>query len=189
MPRTAKTDGGPTIIKKYANRRLYNTTTSSYVTLEHLGEMIRKDEEFKVIDAKSGEDLTRGVLAQIIFDKESKDKTLLPLPFLRQLIGLYGGNMQSMVPAYLQSSLETLTSNQEQLREAMMSGQGPAGFMPVFENMAKQNMALFEQTMQMFNPMSDESGASAEGDSKKDAEIAALKAQLADLQGKLDNLS
>ena len=150
--------------------------------------MIRKDEEFVVVDAKSGDDLTRSVLAQIIFDRESGDKTLLPLPFLRQLIGLYGDNMQAMVPAYLQSAMETLTKNQQEIRDAMMSGQGPTAFMPIFESMAQQNLALFERTVKMFNPMADmasnETQTAAE-DHEKDREIAELKAQLSKLQSKV----
>ena len=191
MARKAHVDGEPITIKKYANRRLYNTATSSYVTLEHLAEMIRNDEEFLVLDAKSGEDLTRSVLAQIIFDRESGDKTLLPLPFLRQLIGLYGDNMQAMVPAYLQSAMETFTKNQQEIRSAMMSGQGPAAFMPVFESMAQQNLALFEQTVKMFNPMADMGSDTSEADadeSAKDKEIAELKAQLSTLQNKVNAL-
>lgn len=189
MARKKYVEGDVITIKKYANRRLYNTASSSYVTLEHLAEMIKNGDEFVVVDAKSGEDLTRSVLAQIIFDHESSDQTLLPLPFLRQLIGLYGNGMQSMVPAYLQSAMETLTQNQEKVREAMMSGQGPAGFMPLFENMAQQNMALFEQTMRMFNPMAGASDSAGQAeDTAKDEEIASLKAQLANLQSKVNKL-
>lgn len=193
MARKGYQDGEPIVIKKYANRRLYNTATSSYVTLEHLADMIKEDEEFVVRDAKTGEDLTRTVLAQIIFDRESKDKTLLSLPFLRQLIGLYGEGMQTMVPAYLQSAMETLTRNQDSIKKAMVTPQGPGGFMPLFEELTRQNMTLLEQTMHFFTPQTaqgrGDSGETEETLAAKDREIDELKAQLANLASKVDALS
>ena len=196
MARTKRQPGEPIIVKKYANRRLYNTDTSSYVTLDHLADMIKRDEEFVVRDAKTGEDITRSVLAQIIFEKESKDKTMLPLPFLRQLISLYGDGLQGMVPNYLESAMAALTKNQEQVRDAFMSGQGAKAFMPVFEEMTRQNMALMEQTMQLFTPPG---GARTDADdgvahskntlAEKEREVEQLKAEIADLQSKVSTLS
>ncbi|WP_374762889.1 polyhydroxyalkanoate synthesis repressor PhaR [Yunchengibacter salinarum] len=197
MARTRRQEGEPIIIKKYANRRLYNTATSSYVTLEHLAEMIKQDEDFVVRDAKTGDDITRTVLTQIIFDKESKDKTMLPLPFLRQLIAMYGDGMQTMIPTYLQCAMEALTNNQEKVREAVVTGQGPQAFMPMMEDITRQNMKLFSDAMRMFNPAAEggenaAAAARARADSQthqKDEEIRALKEQLSRLQTQVDKLS
>ena len=127
------------IIKKYANRRLYDTESSTYITLERLAEMVRQKREFKVVDAKSGEDITRSVLTQIIMDEESRGSTMLPVNFLRQLISMYGDQMQSVVPQYLEASLDALQRNQSQLREAMA---GAFAANP-FAEMARRNMELF----------------------------------------------
>ncbi|NWH08698.1 MAG: polyhydroxyalkanoate synthesis repressor PhaR [Alphaproteobacteria bacterium] len=143
----------PVIIKKYANRRLYNTATSSYVTLDHLAEMVRKGTEFEVQDAKSGEDITRSVLAQIIFEEESKGQNLLPIRFLRQLIKFYGDSLQGFLPGYLEASLESFTRNQEKLRERVMETFG--GRVPglkEFEEISRNNMAMFERAMRMWTP-------------------------------------
>src|SRR6476646_8429812 len=142
----------PVVIKKYANRRLYNTSTSSYVTLEHLSEMVKDKTDFVVYDAKTGEEITRSVLTQIIFEEESKGgQTLLPIPFLRQLISFYGDSLQGVVPQYLEMSMATFARNQEQMRSYL---QNAFGFNPFhqFEAMGKQNMAMFENDMRMFNP-------------------------------------
>ena len=142
----------PVVIKKYANRRLYNTATSSYVTLEHLSTMVKGKIDFVVYDAKSGEDITRPVLTQIIFEEESKGgQTLLPIPFLRQLISFYGDSLQGVVPQYLEMSMTQFARNQEQMRKYM---QNAFGFNPFqqFESMGKQNMAMFENAMRLFNP-------------------------------------
>jgi polyhydroxyalkanoate synthesis repressor PhaR len=142
----------PTVIKKYANRRLYHTGTSTYVTLDDLGRMVRQGEDFVVYDAKTGEDITRSVLTQIIFEEESKGgQTLLPIPFLRQLISFYGDSLQGVVPQYLEMSMSQFARNQEQMRSYL---QNAFGFNPFqqFETMGKQNMAMFEQAMRMFNP-------------------------------------
>jgi len=167
------------IIKKYANRRLYDTESSSYITLERLAEMVRQKRQFKVVDAKTGEDLTRGVLTQIIMDEESRGSTMLPVNFLRQLISMYGDQMQSMVPQYLEASLEQLQRNQSQFREAVT---GALAANP-FAEIARRNM-------EMFTAAGGKGGVGEEkpaGDNK--AELAALKAQLAELQRKLDTLS
>jgi polyhydroxyalkanoate synthesis repressor PhaR len=140
----------PVVVKKYANRRLYNTATSAYVTLDDLSQMVKDGEHFVVYDAKSGEDITRSVLTQIIFEEESKGQNLLPINFLRQLIGFYGDSMQAFVPSYLEFSLESLTREQERFRQKMTElGSEPFQLM---EQHAKRNMAMFQQAMQMFNP-------------------------------------
>ncbi len=142
------------IIKKYANRRLYNTATSTYVTLENLSEMVKVGTEFNVYDAKSNEDITRSVLTQIIVEEEGKTgQNLLPVNFMRNLIGFYGNNMQWLVPKYLEHSLQSLTKNQENIRDYFQKTFGsmfPLG--NTLEEMSKQNMAMFERTMRMFSP-------------------------------------
>lgn len=142
----------PVVIKKYANRRLYNTATSAYVTLDHLSQMVKEKTDFVVYDAKTGEDITRSVLTQIIVEEESKGgQTLLPISFLRQLISFYGDSLQGVVPQYLEMSMTQFARNQEQMRNYM---QNAFGFNPFqqFESMGKQNMAMFEKAMRMFNP-------------------------------------
>jgi len=165
------------IIKKYANRRLYNTESSSYITLEHLAEMVRQKREFKVVDAKSGDDITHNVLTQIIMEEEASGESMLPVNFLRQLIGMYGDSMQSMVPQYLEASLEAFQRNQSQFRDAM-AGAFSSG--PLAE-MTKRNMEMFAAAARGVQPPKDEAK-----DDK--AELAELKAQLAALQEKLDKL-
>ena len=150
-PKGAKTGEGPVVIKKYANRRLYNTASSTYVTLEHLADMVRKGVDFVVYDAKSNDDITRSVLAQIIFDEESRSESLLPIQFLRQLIGFYGNSMQAFLPSYLEMSLASFAEQQERLRQ-QLSGMGPAPSLSAYEDQVKKNMALFSQAMQMFSP-------------------------------------
>lgn len=142
------------VIKKYANRRLYNTATSTYVTLGNLSEMVKAGTEFNVYDAKSNEDITRSVLAQIIVEEEGKTgQNLLPISFLRRLIGFYGDNMQWLVPKYLEHSLQSLTKNQEQIREYFQKSFGNMfPFNSTLEQMSKQNLAMFENTIQMFSP-------------------------------------
>jgi polyhydroxyalkanoate synthesis repressor PhaR len=142
----------PVVIKKYANRRLYNTSTSSYVTLEDLSHMVKAQREFLVYDAKTGEDITRAVLTQIIVEEEQKGQNLLPINFLRQLIGLYGGSMQWLVPRYLDHAMTTFAHNQDQMRKSLQDTFG--GLFPFgpLEEMGKQNLALFEKTMKMFSP-------------------------------------
>lgn len=147
----AKAGDGPVVIKKYANRRLYNTASSSYVTLEHLAEMVRKGVDFVVYDAKSNDDITRSVLAQIIFDEESRSESLLPIQFLRQLIGFYGNSMQAFLPSYLEMSLASFADQQDRLRQ-QFSGMSPPAGLAAYEDQVKKNMALFSQAMQMFSP-------------------------------------
>jgi len=142
----------PITIKKYANRRLYNTATSSYVTLDHLCQMVKDGMDFVVYDAKTGEDITRSVLTQIIVEEENKGQNLLPISFLRHLIGLYGDSMQWVVPSYLDYSMQAFSRNQEQMREYFQTTLG--GMFPFgrFEEMGKQNLAMFERAMRMFTP-------------------------------------
>ena len=169
------------IIKKYANRRLYDTESSTYITLERLAEMVRQKREFKVVDAKSGDDITHQVLTQIIMDEEARGSTMLPVNFLRQLIGMYGEQIESVVPQYLEASLEQLQRNQSQLRDAMT---GALAANP-FAEMARRNMELF--TAAATGRAGAASGAKGSDDNR--AELDELKAQLAELQKKLDKLT
>jgi polyhydroxyalkanoate synthesis repressor PhaR len=146
------------VIKKYANRRLYNTASSSYVTLEHLSEMVKKGVDFVVYDAKTNEDITRSVLTQIIFEEESRGQNLLPIQFLRQLIRFYGDSMQALVPSYLELSLDAFTQQQERMRKQFADTLGGAmvgggkGGLGYFEDQVRQNMMLFDRAMKMFSP-------------------------------------
>lgn len=178
--------GGPVIIKKYANRRLYNTETSSYITLEHLAAMTREGRDFKVVDAKSEDDITHNVLTQIIMEEESRGQTMLPVNFLRQLIALYGDSMQAMVPGYLEASMESFRHNQAQFKSAV---EGAFANSP-FAEIAKRNIAMFEAAASAFSPKRDGSApaAGAVTNGTKDDEIALLKSQLAELQAKVEKL-
>jgi polyhydroxyalkanoate synthesis repressor PhaR len=140
------------VIKKYANRRLYNTATSSYVTLEELCRMVRAGQDFVVYDAKTGEDITRSVLTQIILEEDTKGRNLLPISFLRQVIGYYDDSLRAFLPRYLELSMENFASNQEQIRRYIEGTFGRFFPMNQFEDMARQNMALFQRTANMFNP-------------------------------------
>ncbi|MGE4430116.1 MAG: polyhydroxyalkanoate synthesis repressor PhaR [Sphingobium sp.] len=173
----------PVIIKKYANRRLYNTETSSYITLELLSQMTREGREFVVVDAKTDEDITHNVLTQIIMEEEQRGgQNMLPVTFLRQLISMYGDSMQSMVPQYLEASMEAFRKNQQQFQEAMQGAftSGP------FAELAKRNMQMFEAATSAFKPGTGQPGG--EQEDAKDDEIAQLKAQLAALNAKIDKL-
>jgi polyhydroxyalkanoate synthesis repressor PhaR len=165
-------------IKKYANRRLYDTESSSYITLDRLAAMIREGRDFEVVDAKSGEDITHQVLTQIIVDEESRGSTLLPVNFLRQLIGLYGGQMQGAVPPYLEAAMEAFQKNQQ----AMAGAFGPG----MFADLAKRNMAMFEEAASAMT--GKKKAATAGSDAGPADEIAKLKAELAALQAKVDKL-
>ena len=140
----------PVVIKKYANRRLYNTESSSYVTLDHLSQMVKQGTSFEVHDARTGDDITHSVLTQIIFEEEAKGQNLLPIAFLRQIIRLYGDPMQVFVPGYLDLAMETFTKNEDEMRRRIASAFG--GGQEVVEHLARQNMAVFERAMQMFTP-------------------------------------
>lgn len=169
-------------IKKYANRRLYDTESSAYITLDRLAQMVREGREFEVVDAKSGEDITRQVLTQIIVDEEARGSELLPINFLKQIIGLYGNSMQTFVPQYLEAAMESFQRNQSAVRDAFGGG--------VLADMAKRNMALFEETAQAFAGRA-KAERKAEGEKRATtgmSEVAALKAELAALQAKVDKL-
>lgn len=184
----AKT-GAVTVIKKYANRRLYHTGNSAYVTLEDLADMVRRGEEFVVQDAKTGEDITRGVLGQIIFDAEARGGGLLPIAFLRQLITFYGGQMQSVVPAYLEQSLAAFAQEQDKLRKQMTSAFGAQAF-DVVEEQVRANMDMFQRSMRMFMPFKPEPTAptppSAPSDAVLASDVAALRSELHKMQARLD---
>ncbi|MGO4523263.1 polyhydroxyalkanoate synthesis repressor PhaR [Microvirga sp. 2MCAF35] len=187
------TDKQPTVIKKYANRRLYHTGTSTYVTLEDLAGMVRKGEDFVVYDAKSGEEITRSVLAQIIFEQENKEgPNLLPVTVLRQLIRFYGDSMQALVPSYLEFSMNNLSQEQQKLREQMAQAFGPGAFQAM-EEQVRKNMGFFTEAMRMFSPFpqassgAPEAKPAAKGEEANDLDR--LKQQMADMQAKLDKLA
>jgi polyhydroxyalkanoate synthesis repressor PhaR len=181
----------PIRIKKYANRRLYNTASSSYVTLENLAQMVKDGVEFVVTDAKSGDDITRSVLTQIIFEEESKGQSLLPLGFLRQLIGLYGDSLQTMVPGYLEMSMQAFSRNQEQMRHYMNETFGDLFPFRQLEEIGRQNMTMFEQAMKMFQPpQADDGGGAGQTAPAADGdELARLREQLQEMQRNLDRLA
>ena len=214
MSETSSGAPGPIIIKKYANRRLYNTQTSSYVTLEHLCDMVKEGVEFEVRDARSGEDITRQVLAQIIFEEENKGgQHLLPIQFLRQLIRFYGDSLQAFVPSYLELSMESFTKNQQEMREKFQEAFGAKFGFKDFEKMSRQNIEMFERAMRMFTPFGasmggwdkpmanpfaaftgstpDSNGNAASGSqgSQRDQEIRELKEQLAAMRQQIADLA
>ena len=180
----------PIKIKKYANRRLYNTGTSTYVTLEDLAVMVKSGEDFLVEDAKTGEDITRSVLAQIIFEQENKEgQSLLPITFLRQLIRFYGDSMQMLVPRYLEQSIDTFTREQGKFREQMAQAFGVGGFGPL-EDQVRRNMEMFEKTFAMFAPFARGQGTAAEKPAGGGGagEMDELKRQMEEMQKRLDKL-
>ena len=194
MNAKTQSDPAPVIIKKYANRRLYNTATSSYVTLDNLSQMVRQGGDFIVFDAKNGDDITRSVLTQIIVEEEQKGQNLLPISFLRQIIGFYGNNMEWLVPRYLEFTMKSFARNQEQLAKSV--GGGFTGLFPFasFEDVGKQNMALFEKAMKMFSPFGADgepiAGESAAVEPPAPAQgIQELTDRLNNLQGQLDALT
>ena len=188
----AKSDQ-PTTIKKYANRRLYNTGTSTYVTLEDLASMVKEGEDFLVYDAKTGEDITRSVLAQIIFEQENKaGQNLLPTTFLRQLIRFYGDSMQMIVPKYLEQSIDTLTREQEKFRKQIADTFSGTPFAPLEEHV-RRNMELFQQTFSMFKPFVPPLAASetekVQEPPPNGGNIDDLRRQMKDMQDRLDRMS
>lgn len=198
----AKSSDGDTavVIKKYANRRLYNTARSSYVTLDHLAEMVREGTDFVVRDAKSGDDITRSVLTQIIFEEEGKGASMLPTNFLRQIISLYGDSLQSVVPGYLEASMETFTRHQEEMRTKVTRMFGAASGIDNLEAMTRKNMEWFDQAMRMFSPFKaagsatgaqsdDEEQKSDGGAENRTEDLDALKSQLETMQAQLNKLS
>src|SRR5580698_5892921 len=199
-PATKETDAGttpgaaqvpPVVVKKYANRRLYNTESSSYITLENLAEMVRAGRDFVVYDAKSGDDITRGVLTQIIVEEEGKGHNLLPTNFLRQLIGFYGGAMQGVVPGYLDQAMKAFTQHQEQMQTAMKRTVGSMSSLFPFgniEEISRQNMAMIDRAWSMFSPFKPDAGAPPVDEAEREnaslrAEIDRLKRELATKKG------
>jgi polyhydroxyalkanoate synthesis repressor PhaR len=164
-------------IKKYANRRLYDTESSTYITLDRLAAMVREGREFQVLDAKSGEDITRSVLTQIIVDEEARGSTMLPVNFLKQIIGLYGNSVQTMVPGYLEAAMDAFKRNQDAMRDAFGTN--------VLADMTKRNMAMFEDASRAFTPKAK----GAAEDAQREQEVEQLRAELAALQSKVDRLS
>jgi polyhydroxyalkanoate synthesis repressor PhaR len=178
----------PVVVKKYANRRLYNTESSSYITLDNLAEMVRQGRDFVVYDAKTGEDITRGVLTQIIVEEEGKGHNLLPTTFLRQLIGFYGDQMQNVVPRFLEQAMGALAQQQEQVRTAMQKTMGSIGTMFPFGNIdevSRQNMAMMERAFSLFSPFY-RGGAAEGGGPVQSPEIAALRAEIDSLRRQLE---
>jgi polyhydroxyalkanoate synthesis repressor PhaR len=196
-------DKEPITIKKYANRRLYNTGTSTYVTLEDLADMVKDGEDFTVVDAKSGDDITRSVLTQIIFEQENKGQNLLPITFLRQLIRFYGDSIQNLIPTYLDFSLDSLVRDQDKLRGQMANAFGSGAFTPnafapgaldAMNDQVRRNTEMFEQAMRMFLPFGNGATPAREAEPaaapKAEAgDIDALKRQLDEMQSRLNQLS
>ncbi|MBX3445276.1 MAG: polyhydroxyalkanoate synthesis repressor PhaR [Parvibaculaceae bacterium] len=199
--KTSSTDDDVIVIKKYANRRLYNTATSSYVTLDHLCEMVKQSKEFVVRDAKTGEDITRSVLTQIIFEEEGKGQNLLPINFLRQLIRFYGDSLQSFIPSYLEMSMNSFSKEQEKLRHRVTSALGGRERLTQFEDQIRQNLEMFDNAMRMFSPFSRPATGRGEPKDqpkpekteaepgKTGGELDELKKQLAQMQAQLEALS
>lgn len=189
MPKTEE----PTVIKKYANRRLYNTGTSTYVTLEDLAAMVKAGDDFVVFDAKSGEEITHAVLTQIIFEQENKGQNLLPITFLRQLIRFYGDSMQTMVPAYLEHSIGHLTREQEKFRSQLTQAFGGAVGFEAMEEQIRRNTEVFERAMRMFMPFGDGEQKGADPakpvPAGRSEDIDLLKKQLEQMQRRLDQLA
>jgi polyhydroxyalkanoate synthesis repressor PhaR len=187
------------VIKKYANRRLYNTASSSYVTLEHLSDMVKEGIDFVVYDAKTNEDITRPVLAQIIFEEESRGQNLLPIQFLRQLIRFYGDSMQAFLPSYLELSLNSFTQQQEQLRSQFGALAAP-GLGAPYDEQIRQNMAMFDRAMKMFSPFAftgapgaaapaKSEDAPAKAEPASDESLSELKRQMEAMRAQLDKLA
>ncbi len=201
MTKRNQASGEPITIKKYANRRLYNTSASTYVTLDDLATMVKEGDDFVVKDAKTGEDITHTVLTQIIFEEENKGQNLLPINFLRQLITFYGDSMQAVVPSYLEYSIDSLSREQEKFQKQFGDTFSAAAF-PGMEEQVKQNMAMFQKTMQMFNPFVQGGAASAgdaqaaepaaddkSDDSERNEELRTLRDQLQTMQDQINKLA
>jgi polyhydroxyalkanoate synthesis repressor PhaR len=195
MAKADKAD--PIIIKKYANRRLYNTSTSKYVTLDDLSQMVKAGTEFQVVDAKSGDNITRSVLTQIIFEEENKGQNLLPISFLRQLIQFYGDSLQTMVPNYLEASMDAFSNNQERMRDYMQDAVGQTmNPFAQWEELGRQNMAMFERAFQMFTPYGagggdapDREPGGSDSSPEDDSKLDDLKTQIESLRRQLDELA
>jgi polyhydroxyalkanoate synthesis repressor PhaR len=178
----------PVVVKKYANRRLYNTESSSYITLDNLAEMIRKGRDFVVYDAKSGDDITRGVLAQIIVEEEGKGRAMLPTGFLRHLIGFYGDSMQNLVPRYLEQAMAAFAQQQQQMRSAMQQTMG--SFFPFgnVDDMSRQNIAVMERAMSLFAPFYRPLGEEGPPPDAAGLELSVADREIAELRRELENV-
>ncbi len=196
-PQDSPPSGERVVIKKYANRRLYNTASSSYVTLEHLADMVKRNIDFVVYDAKTNEDITRSVLTQIIFEEESQGQSLLPIQFLRQLIGFYGNSMQAFLPSYLELSLASFTEQQERMRK-QFSSLGHTPGVGAFDEQVRQNLALFDRAMKMFSPFAFAPAKAEEppprpappaAPSASDEALAALRKQMEEMQAQIEKLA
>ncbi len=192
----SRPDDARVVIKKYANRRLYNTASSSYVTLEHLSEMVKQGVDFVVYDAKTNEDITRTVLTQIIFEEESREgQNLLPIQFLRQLIGFYGNSVQAFLPSYLELSLATFAQQQERMR-AQLTSLGTPGI-GSYDEQIRQNLVLFDRAMKMFSPFAyarpeetqPPAAPSAKAEPASDDTLNVLKKQMEDMQAQIEKLA
>ncbi|MEP2736418.1 MAG: polyhydroxyalkanoate synthesis repressor PhaR [Erythrobacter sp.] len=213
MAKKAQADGAPVIIKKYANRRLYNTSSSSYITLDDLANMVRENVDFQVVDAKSGDDITHSILTQIIVEQEANGEQMLPISFLRQLIGMYGNSMQSIMPSYLEASMANFRANQGKISELLGKGLNSGIGSTITEGLANSpigkihetNMAMMRAATEALMPNSSISSSSASSSagsstssassssssgasSSSDDEIAVLRDQMAQMQKKLDEL-
>lgn len=189
-----------TVIKKYANRRLYNTGTSTYVTLEDLAVMVKGEEDFTVVDAKTGEDITRSVLTQIIFEQEAKGQNLLPINFLRNLIQVYGDSVQTIMPSYLEHSMDAFREQQDKFREQISSGFSPANTLEMINEQTRRNTEIFQNAMRMFMPFGAAMGSAKRSDELKPQEpveaeraqgeddLEVMKRQLAQMQAQLSAL-
>lgn len=189
----------PVTIKKYANRRLYNTATSSYVTLDHLAQMVKEGIKFVVYDAKTSDDITRFVLTQIIVEEESKGQNLLPISFLRHLISFYGDSLQALVPRYLDHTMQTFASNQDHMRQYIQETMGSLSLFGCIEEMGKQNMVTLESAMRMFSPINQKGENQPEpakepnmdrpAEESEDARIEEMQARLNEMQAQLNSLT
>jgi polyhydroxyalkanoate synthesis repressor PhaR len=185
----AEAETAPVTIKKYANRRLYNTATSSYVTLEHLCQMVKDGVDFVVFDAKTSEDITRQILTQIIVEEEAKGQNLLPISFMRKLIGFYGDNMQWALPSYLDHSMQTFTHNQDRMRDYFSKTMGGIFPFDAFNNVGKQNLAMMEQAMKMFVPFAGKADTHEKPPVTSHATAPAAVPEIDDLRRRLDELA
>ena len=185
----ASKDEAPIRIRKYANRRLYNTASSSYVTLADLAQLVRDGAEFTVEDAKSGEDLTRATLTQIIVDEEQNGANLLPVSLLRQIIAMYRDNMGWMLPAYLEQSMEWFGANREAMRREAERAYGPGLPFGSLEDIGKRNLALFEQTMRFWNPFGTAKPEPEKRPPDAGSELQAMRCEIARMQERLDALA
>ena len=199
MSKDSQTAADAIIIKKYANRRLYDTSSSQYVTLDHLRDLVKRGVDFAVVDAKSGEDLTRGVLAQIIFEEEARGANLLPVDFLRQLISFYGDSLQTVVPGYLNVAMSSFSQQQEELRKSMTDAMSsPQASMAMMQELTERNMEMFGNAIRMFTPFPSTGAAMSEGESasaetaaeqaESGEDLTALRAEMAAMQEKLESL-